>query len=125
MVRSGGGPYPPPVAYASAPRFYEVRCPHCETSFPPEARRCLHCGRRLGGAIVSGEASGLAGASTLREAPRSARETWTEAGAEAAHSAGTAEEAEELGGRGAGGALWIATAALAVLGSVLRTCQGG
>lgn len=123
MVRSGGGPYPPPVAYASAPRFYEVRCPHCETSFPPEARRCLHCGRRLGGVV----ARGLGGAPMLHEGPRSAPEPRVEGGTETAHSAapGTGEEAEELGGRSAGGALWIATAALAVVGSVLRTCQGG
>ncbi len=25
---------------------YEVRCPACNVSFPPEARRCLHCGGR-------------------------------------------------------------------------------
>jgi len=23
---------------------FEVRCPRCEVSFPPETRRCLHCG---------------------------------------------------------------------------------
>lgn len=25
---------------------YEVRCPSCNVSFPPETRRCLHCGER-------------------------------------------------------------------------------
>jgi len=23
---------------------YEVRCPHCDVSFPPETRKCIHCG---------------------------------------------------------------------------------
>ena len=27
---------------------YEVRCPSCRTSFPPETKRCIHCGGRLG-----------------------------------------------------------------------------
>jgi hypothetical protein len=27
---------------------YEVYCYHCHVTFPPEARRCIHCGGRLG-----------------------------------------------------------------------------
>ena len=23
---------------------YEVRCPRCDVSFPPETRKCVHCG---------------------------------------------------------------------------------
>jgi hypothetical protein len=26
------------------PAHFEVRCPRCQVSFPPETRRCLHCG---------------------------------------------------------------------------------
>ena len=26
------------------PAHFEVRCPRCEVSFPPETRRCIHCG---------------------------------------------------------------------------------
>lgn len=26
---------------------YEVYCHHCRVTFPPEARRCIHCGGRL------------------------------------------------------------------------------
>lgn len=29
---------------AATPETYEVRCPRCRVSFPPETRRCLHCG---------------------------------------------------------------------------------
>lgn len=27
---------------------YEVRCPHCQVSFPPDQKRCVHCGGRTG-----------------------------------------------------------------------------
>lgn len=27
---------------------YEVRCSNCDVSFPVEAKRCIHCGGRLG-----------------------------------------------------------------------------
>jgi len=27
---------------------YEVRCPRCDVSFPPETRICVHCGGRVG-----------------------------------------------------------------------------
>jgi hypothetical protein len=27
---------------------YEIRCHHCGVSFPPETKRCIHCGERLG-----------------------------------------------------------------------------
>jgi len=29
---------------AVTPEAYEVVCPRCEVSFPPETRRCVHCG---------------------------------------------------------------------------------
>jgi hypothetical protein len=42
---------------SSAPTF-EVRCAHCDVTFPVETRRCIHCGRAIhsrdqGGALVS------------------------------------------------------------------------
>jgi hypothetical protein len=33
---------------ASETQLYEVRCERCRTSFPPEAKRCIHCGGPLG-----------------------------------------------------------------------------
>jgi hypothetical protein len=33
---------------ASESPLYEVRCESCRVSFPPEARRCIHCGGPLG-----------------------------------------------------------------------------
>jgi len=32
----------------SEPSPYEVRCPRCDVSFPPETRKCLHCGGPTG-----------------------------------------------------------------------------
>jgi hypothetical protein len=34
-----------PRGHSSA---YEVRCPRCDVSFPPETRKCVHCGGRTG-----------------------------------------------------------------------------
>ena len=31
---------------------YEIRCAHCDVSFPPETRVCLHCGNRIGGLLM-------------------------------------------------------------------------
>jgi len=31
---------------------YEVRCPRCDVSFPPEARTCMHCGGPTGASGV-------------------------------------------------------------------------
>jgi hypothetical protein len=28
----------------SKPSLYEVRCPRCDVSFPPETKKCIHCG---------------------------------------------------------------------------------
>ena len=40
---------------------FEVRCPSCDVSFPPETRSCLHCGGRTGPARfqVAGLPSGI------------------------------------------------------------------
>ncbi|MDG2049313.1 MAG: hypothetical protein P8M78_04040 [Myxococcota bacterium] len=35
-----------PSAAVPKATVYEVRCPSCDVSFPPETRRCLHCGGR-------------------------------------------------------------------------------
>jgi hypothetical protein len=32
----------------AASDLYEVRCTHCEVSFPPGTKQCLHCGGRIG-----------------------------------------------------------------------------
>ena len=39
----------------TASDFYEVRCENCRTSFPPETKRCIHCGGRLGVGPIAGE----------------------------------------------------------------------
>ena len=38
----------------AASNFYEVRCENCRTSFPPETKRCIHCGGLIGGRLPLG-----------------------------------------------------------------------
>ena len=81
---------------------YEVRCESCRTSFPPETKRCFHCGGPLGPGLGA----------LLRPA-----------------SLGAQEEAEAEGGgeilqsRGRN-LLWVVTAVLALGVSLLRSCMG-
>ena len=85
-----------------ASNFYEVRCENCRTTFPPEAKRCIHCGGPLG-------------ESPLR---------WLAAGG--APAGATPEDDEEaLPSSRVRNVLWLVTAALAVLMSVLRNCTQG
>lgn len=90
---------------------YEVRCERCQTSFAPETKRCLHCGGPLhSGHIVAsrgaGTASGEPASGPLPDDPDEAQ--------------------EELMASGRGrGLFWLLTAALAIAGSAVRTCQGG
>lgn len=79
---------------------YEVRCEHCRTSFPPETKRCIHCGGPLGRGIGA----------LLRPG--------------AAPNEPAAEEAEEEGLQLPGrNLLWIVTAVLALGVSLLRACM--
>jgi hypothetical protein len=85
----------------AASNFYEVRCESCRTSFPPETKRCIHCGGSLG--------SGLG--------------RWAPGAAPAGAGAGDDEEA--LPPSRARNLLWLVTAVLAVVMSVLRNCTQG
>jgi hypothetical protein len=80
--------------------YYEVRCPNCNTSFPPEAKRCVHCGGPLGG--------GLRGWITLGGgAPSPAEEEQAEA---------------ELPFQRGRNVVWVVTAVIALVLSMLRSC---
>jgi len=75
----------------TASDFYEVRCPSCRTSFPPETKRCIHCGGPLGaggGAVVD------------------------------------AESDEDVPFRSGRSIVWVVTAVIALVLSMLRNCQG-
>jgi hypothetical protein len=86
--------------------FYEIRCENCRTSFPPEAKRCIHCGGALGGGLA-----------TLLSARR-------RAGGEP--ELVFEEEAEEREVQTPGRSLlWVITAAVAVGISMLRSCMEG
>jgi hypothetical protein len=85
----------------AASNFYEVRCENCRTTFPPETKRCIHCGGPIGGGAVRwlGPAGGPAG--------------------------GSGEEDEALPQSRARNALWLVTAVIAVAMSLLRNCTQG
>jgi hypothetical protein len=79
----------------AASNFYEVRCENCRTSFPPETKRCIHCGGLIGGRLRLG------------------------AGAE------NDQESESPVPSRARNLLWLVTAVVAVVMSVLRNCTSG
>jgi len=81
----------------AASNFYEVRCENCRTSFPPETKRCIHCGGPIGGGLGRLLPGG------------------------AAPSAEDGEEASPASSR-ARTVLWLVTAVIAVVMSALRNC---
>jgi hypothetical protein len=87
--------------------FYEVRCENCRTSFPPEAKRCVHCGGPLG--------RGLAALLSQRRAADGEPEFVLEEAVEE-------EQEVQTPGRSL---LWVITAAIAVGISMLRSCMEG
>lgn len=86
----------------AASNFYEVRCENCRTSFPPETKRCIHCGGPIGG----GAPSWLPGG-----------------GAPAGASEG--DEGESLPPSRVRNVLWLVTVVIAVVMSALRNCTPG
>jgi hypothetical protein len=80
--------------------YYEVRCERCRTSFPPETKRCIHCGGPLGGGLTA----------LLR--PGRAPDEPADADA--------SDEMVAVPGRNL---LWIVTAVLALGISLLRACM--
>ena len=92
----------PDHAYETArpAHLYEVRCLHCNVSFPPGTRRCLHCGERIG-----------------RPPP-------VEMGLPLPVEQGGPEE-EMPGPSAARAGIWAVTAVIAMAGSPFRMCQGG
>ena len=82
--------------------LYEVRCYHCNCSFAPGTKQCIHCGQRLGIQspleLALGAARGRGGSADAQR--------------------------EELQAPGfARIALWVASAGLALGLSLLRTCE--
>lgn len=72
---------------------YEVRCYSCDTSFAPGTKQCVHCGQRLGRRSLPPLPTG-------------------------------AEDADEMARVSTGrNLLWVLTAMVMLLGSLMRTCQ--
>lgn len=123
---------------------FEVRCLSCETSFPVGTKRCIHCGgriagprkraapRRQGRPPIFGPARSQAPAPSPG-APKPGNtgavaapdfETDPEAYVEHVLEHGD-EEPEEATGRPMRISLWGISVGLALVGSLLRNCQGG
>jgi hypothetical protein len=83
------------------PTYYEVRCPNCNTSFPPETKRCIHCGGPLGGGMRGWIAVARGGG------PSPAEEEQAEA---------------ELPFQRGRNIMWVVTAVIALVLSMLRAC---
>jgi len=84
----------------AASNYYEVRCERCRTSFPPETKRCIHCGGPLGGSLVG----------------------WLRQGAAPGEAEPEPDADEEMVRAPGRNLLWLVTAALAVGFSMLRAC---
>jgi len=85
----------------AASNYYEIRCENCKTSFPPETKRCIHCGGPLGAGLGRLLASGRAPAGAPAEE----------------------EPAEEQVPFQRGRSIvWVVTAVIALLLSALRSC---
>jgi hypothetical protein len=86
----------------AASNFYEVRCENCRTSFPPETKRCIHCGAPIGGGAGR----------------------WLPSGGEPA-GASEGDDEQPLPASRVRNLLWLVTAVLAVVMSALRNCAQG
>ena len=89
----------------AASNYYEVRCERCRTSFPPETKRCIHCGGPLG--------RGLSMLLRPGQSPGAPDDS-------ASQAEGPDEELVQVPGRNL---LWVVTAALALGVSLLRACM--
>ncbi|MEN8159569.1 MAG: hypothetical protein ABFS41_05790 [Myxococcota bacterium] len=99
----------------SSTEFHEIRCENCRTSFPPETKRCIHCGGPLGGGL----------AALLRQRPTPGGQPAPAEGAAARAPVPIAEEEDEEQGIQAPGRslIWVITAMIAVGISMLRACM--
>jgi hypothetical protein len=88
----------------SASSYYEVRCASCNTSFPPEAKRCIHCGGPLGTGLGRLLSSGRMPSGVPAEE-------------EAADEAVPFQRGRSI--------VWVVTAVVALVLSALRSCVEG
>lgn len=99
----------------AASNYYEVRCESCKTSFPPETKRCIHCGGPLGAGLGRWLPSRAGpGPAAARPAPAGSAPP----GAPAPEEADEDELPFQRGGR----IIWLVTAAIAIVLSALRSC---
>jgi hypothetical protein len=83
----------------AASNYYEIRCENCKTSFPPETKRCIHCGGPLG--------TGLGRLLTSSRAPGAPAED---------------EDDVEIPFQRGRNVIWVVTAGIALVLSMLRAC---
>ena len=114
------------------PTPYEVRCGACQTSFPIGTRQCIHCGRRIRGARAPRTRLGRPEVDpqvVVRDPGLSGAPMERSAGAEMDPEAYGDERRGEEEAQDVGSpfriSLWTLSVGLALLGSMLRQCQGG
>lgn len=109
----------------AASNYYEVRCERCQTSFPPEAKRCIHCGGPLGAGLGRWLSSRTGpGPAAAHPAPAHPAAAHPAPAGSAPPGAPAPEEADEdeLPFQRGGRIIWLVTAAIAIVLSALRSC---
>jgi len=101
---------------------FEIRCPSCDVSFPPETRRCLHCGGRTGPARF--QVAGLPPELLTRDRASESDSSPPFDGEISALPMGDPEPGKTVGGwlKAGGSLVWIG---LAVVFALMRACGGG
>ncbi len=101
---------------------YEIRCPSCDVSFPPETRRCLHCGGRTGPTRF--QVAGLPPELLARDQAFESDSSAPFDGKSSALPMDNPEPRKTVGGwlKAGGSLVWIG---LAVVFALMRACGGG
>ena len=123
--------------------FFEIRCDHCNVSFPPETKVCFHCGKRLGARrqvldsaptleeafkhLMPADLAAKKPDSNFLDASRTSPDVAYQSEAIAAEEQQEQQEEEEEEPRSTkarllGNFVWIA---LAVVFTAYRACNGG
>ncbi len=110
------------------PAVYELRCPSCKTSAPPEMRRCIHCGGPL--SATDGPLPTSDGPQRLRDLLGDDAQVFerteddTALIAEPIESSESGREAEEARPRRGARSLGLLWLLMALAASLYRACAG-
>ena len=101
---------------------FEVRCPSCDVSFPPETRVCVHCGGRTGPARF--QVAGLPSETFARDLASESDSSAPFDNERGPLPMSDPEPRKTAGGwlKAGGSLVWIG---LAVVFALMRACGGG